>query len=86
MADKLTINYQTSYTLELNQEELDLIFALLSHVRLSLGANKYQQAAYDLLIAAEENGLLDYDSVNVEFKKWDDEPDNNYLEVSEASE
>jgi hypothetical protein len=86
MTDKLTINYQTSYTLELNQEELDLIFALLSHVRLSADGNKYQQAAYDLLIAAEENGLLDFENVNVEFKKWEDEPDSNYLEVSEASE
>jgi len=86
MTDKLTINYQTSYTLELNQEELDLIFALLSHVRLSSDGNEYQQAAYNLLVAAEENGLLDFENVNVEFKKWNDEFDSHYLEVSSASE
>ena len=85
MTDKLTVNEPT-YNLKLSQTEFELVFSLLGHVRLSIDGNKYQQAAYDLLISAEEQWLLDYDHVNIEFKKWDDEDDGHYIEVSGTPE
>jgi hypothetical protein len=69
--------------LQLTQTEFDLIFALLSHVRLSTDGNKYQQAAYDLLVVAEEHDLLDFETVDVEFKKGGGYDEDICIEVSE---
>jgi hypothetical protein len=83
MTDKLTIN-EPSFTLQLTQTEFELIYALLGHVRLSTDGNKYQQAAYNLLCVAEDNGLLDFDNVDVEIKKHDMcYEDDFFIEVSE---
>ena len=82
MTDKLTVNEPT-YNLQLTKTEFELVFALLGHVRLSLGGNKYQQAAYDLLVVAEEHDLLDFDCVDVEFKQGDGYDEDTFIEVSE---
>ena len=82
MTEKLTINEPT-YNLELTKTEFELVFALLGHVRLSTNGNKYQQATYDLLVVAEQNDMLDFDCVDVEFKQGDGYDEHTFIEVSE---
>ena len=53
------------YRLYMDQDELDLVLALLSNVRLDSNGNRYQHAAFSLLSEAEGKGYIDHNCVNV---------------------